>query len=226
MKEYPILFSAPMIRAILNGSKTQTRRIMHKNQPPVDAVQFIGADNKPTGEFGLCLEHKRVIDKHVICPLGYIGDQLWVREAWRVSDLFNDFAPRDLPVGVIASFEADDGDGLSGKLRPSIFMPRWASRIDLRITQVGVEKLQDISDEDALAEGIVKVYCGVTGADIYAHFGAIAVNSEAEKIMVDVNFIAETAKKAFEKLWVSINGQKSWDANPWVWGVEFERLKP
>ncbi len=145
MKERPILFSAPMVLALLAGTKTQTRRLI-KPQPMVRPIGWGTFDDNP---------RMRTLS----CPYGQPGDRLWVREAWAVPFQFNDRAPFDLPGGVTQKmyFRAD-GDpshaGNAGKWRPSIHMPRWASRISLEVTNVRVERLQDISESDAVAEGV------------------------------------------------------------------------
>lgn len=178
MKERPILFSAPMVRAILEGRKTQTRRVI-KPQPE----SHLDPDSvKGAWESGF-------ID--VKCPYGQPGDRLWVREtfAW-------------LPDGLNADqnhgryhYRAD-GD-LAVKWQPSIHMPRIASRITLRIKDVRVERLQDISDADALAEGVDQTNTSIRGY----------------------------AAERFKRLWSSINGADSWHSNPWVWVIEFKKVE-
>lgn len=196
-KERPILFSAPMVRAILEGRKTQTRRVVKQqphaaNDPQHAALRGAGwvwmaHDDRPsytfaTGDFR--------------CPYGAPGDRLWVRETW---------AKAESPL-IDETFYRADGevDGRQRafsyvkrepRWRPSIHMPRWASRIDLEVTGVHVERLQDISEADALAEGVAP---------------------EAP----------DECALAFRRLWESINGPDSWAADPWVWVVEFKRIKP
>lgn len=188
MAERPILFSAPMVRAILNGTKTQTRRVV-KPQP----VATRGS-KKPWCS---------IEDLLKTCPYGQPGDRLWVRESgWERPER----TPRMMREGADTwepyYYDADgwiDEDHADFKRwgfrrRPSIHMPRWASRIDLEITAVRVERLQDISEPDAKAEG------------------------------VDPQFLL--ARTGFVSLWESINGTASWDENPWVWVIEFKRVKP
>jgi hypothetical protein len=178
MKERGILFSAPMVRALLDGSKTQTRRILKPNPNATET-------RTPAGMVPLC-------------PYGKVGDRLWVREAWRTVAEADALPPRDLAPAHRLWFEANsDNQPGFGRLRPGMFMPRWASRITLEITGVRVERLQDISEADALAEGC------------------------AAKHTADAEY---NARKAYAVLWESINGGGSWDANPWVWVVEFRRL--
>jgi hypothetical protein len=167
MKERPILFSGPMVRAILEGRKTQTRRIV-KPQP-------------------LCIASGEWIMNGSACKYGKPGDRLWVRETW--------WAPRDDVRGeykreYIKYAATLDGMG-QPTWKPSIHMPRWASRINLEVVSVRVERLQNISEEDARAEGIWQPNWPLS----------------------------------WRQLWESINGAGSWEANPWVWVVEFKRIE-
>lgn len=196
MKERPILFSGPMVRALLAGTKTQTRRVV-KPQPRILA-----------GELMCWKDDALTDDQMAACsPYGQPGDRLWVREA-------HCFCPRSpsmekwshTPEEARVVYGADDLmlTGPYGlwrpKMRPSIHMPRWASRITLEVTGVRVERLQDISTSDAEAEGWP---------------GPDAENS-----------ISSTYPIAwYSKLWEEINGPGSWTANPWVWCVSFRRLE-
>ena len=176
MKEHPILFSGPMVRAILEGRKTQTRRVMKLNMDG-------GVYSEPR------------------CPDGVPGDRLWVRETW--ADVRWMQEPEHFPNGV--SYRADcSADSLKlaehygVRWKPSIHMPRWASRITLEVTEVRAQRLQDITEEDARAEG---VNCAVGG------------------------FITTNPVNAFHGLWDYINGKRApWDSNPWVWAVTFRRV--
>jgi len=193
MREIPVLFNGAMVRAILDDRKTQTRRIIKPQ--PVHVVPFIGRDDKPTYEFGLCMEYERVITQHVRSPLGKPGDRLWVRETWCLNHPEYEHAkpPTPRPVrddGRFAYYRATDDyvefdEGAGWK--PSIHMPRWAARLFADVLDVRIERLQDISEEDARAEG----------------FG-----SRAE----------------FLAAWASIYGQKSVDANHWVLATTFRRV--
>jgi hypothetical protein len=182
MKDHPILFSAPMVRALLDGSKTQTRRVVKPMHLPF--VENLTA-NFLDGKWG-----ERPM------PYGQPGDRLWVREAW---------APiRDGAKN--AWYRADmceatlNGAPPGFRWRPSIHMPRWASRITLEVTGVRVERLVDISEADAIREGV--------SADKYAYKG-----------------LDRAYSRAFSDLWENINGPGSWEANPWVWVIEFKRLE-
>jgi len=175
MKERPILFSAPMVRAILDGSKTQTRRIV-KSQ------------------------------SNICCPFGKPGDRLWVRETFQgpLFDSDNSKCCVYRADGGEAPEYVDADDNLRQGWKPSIFMPRWASRITLEITGVRVERLQDISASDCYAEGC---------------FRPDQLKSLGSEVTTRDN-----ARGAYRKLWESINGADSWDANPWVWVVEFKAI--
>jgi hypothetical protein len=181
MKERPILFSGPMVRAILDGKKTQTRRVV-KPQPVWVAepnAPFKTTDADPNGMIN--------------CQYGYSGDRLWVRETFMPMPHLN----------AKAFYRASD-QLVGGKWKPSIHMPRKLSRIMLEITGIRVERLQDISESDAIAEG-VNVHPD--------HYGRPR-NSIYSPV------------QAYRDLWESINGPLSWDANPWVWVIEFRRINP
>ena len=183
MKERPILFSAPMVRAILDGRKTQTRRIVkQKHLPFLENI---------TGNF---LDGKW--DQRPF-PYGKPGDRLWVRETFCYHD--------DLAMYL---YKADDVTCC--KWKPSIHMPRNASRILLEITGVRVERLQDISEEDAIAEGCIKFPFE---------------DDHAYTFYDDDKTGHATHTGAYRKLWESLNGPGSWDLNPWVWVVEFKILE-
>ncbi len=199
MKERPILFSAPMVRAILDGSKTQTRRVFKQKNGGI----WPNRNDLP----GM-----RQILRN--CPYGQHGDRLWVREAF--ADLRGTgIEHRPDPSGPLKryAFAADYPPGSNGdearkefgvKWKPSIHMPRAASRITLEITGVRVERLQDISEDDALAEG-----CSSTAI----------VHEDGE------DYTGHYASEEYQDLWESINGPGSWVANPWVWAVSFKRVE-
>ncbi|WP_039027481.1 hypothetical protein [Pseudomonas aeruginosa] len=211
MKERPILFSGPMVRAILEGRKTVTRRVVN---PQPDFLGSMVDPNTPfkTLDAGL---HARIT-----CPHGQPGDRLWVREAWAADAQVDAIAPHDLSQGEPIWYPADLSvrqTGCSmiskGRGRPSIHMPRWASRILLEITAVRVERLQDISEEQAEAEGVERPE-NITNVEVWD-------GTEREL------FNAMNQPRArFRRLWSDINGSESWDANPWVWVVEFKQVTP
>ena len=196
MKERPILFSGPMVKAILDGSKTQTRRGVKQDREGL-------LDCKPTpawDAFWQC----------VACPYGKPGDRLWVRETWSADAWFDGHAPNDIPdsayIAYVSGRHAVAWPAAMGKVRASIHMPRWASRILLEVTDVRVERAQDISEADAQAEGV-------------------KVDGNGHAVRDDVVNVGG-ARTAFAELWESINGAGSWAANPWVWVVEFRRAEP
>ena len=202
IKERPILFSAAMVRAILEGRKTVTRRVV-KAQPRSKA---------DIGSYGLgqpFIRNTEVTKPNPECPYGRPGDRLWVREAWAADAQLDAVAPCDLSRGEPILYPADGVTRTSGcsmisagRVRPSIHMPRWASRILLELTDVRVERLHDISEEQSEAEGI--------------YFLRAAPDFDETL----------TAKQLYEILWDHINGNGAWGANPWVWVVEFNRVTP
>ena len=190
MKCYPILFSAEMVRAILADRKTQTRRVMKPQPGQLAGSDYVDGAWYAEDEYG---------DSHPIrCPYGEAGDRLWVRETWRAVELDSGLD------GVlfrgdnqVANSNCKHGD----KWRPSIFMPRWASRITLENVGVRLERVQDISHEDATAEGVEDVDHAPYGFPIHSY-----------------------AVANFRVLWDQINAKRGfpWASNPWVWVVKFE----
>lgn len=236
MKERPILFSGPMVRAILEGSKTMTRRVV-KPQPPTVFVPeegFVFCD-----EEGIVWGRQRVltgcgsidvdafpfpsIDSPIPCPYGQPGDRMWVRETFGIFDSAGNERT------VVYRADGDDGPGTwlevpedkyfnddyfpaDERWRPSIHMPRWASRITLEITDVRVERVQEITEKDSALEGTLECdglfdeaeYCRLT--------------KEMGDAMGDLT-------PAFRQLWDSINGKTHpWESNPWVWVISFKRI--
>jgi hypothetical protein len=171
MKERPILFSTPMVQAILEGRKTQTRRVIKPQPEP--------------------LEDGFMLPLHPDCPYGYIGDRLWVRETFAYHHTGRLFYKADIPVVCHKNW----------KWKPPIFMPRSASRITLEITDIRVERLQDITRSDIYAEGLI-------------------VPQEHQEDY------KEYLLNAWIELWDSINAKKHpWQSNPYVWVVEFKRIE-
>lgn len=222
-KERPILFSAPMVRAILEGRKTITRRIAKPWQQPnreEDGTWFAVAQRDRRYGFGVsgadAGECARALAQSGCCPYGSIGDRLWVREAWAADAQLDAIAPRELSRGEPIFYPADGVTRTSGcsmispgRGRPSIHMPRWASRILLEITAVRVERLQDITYEDAVAEGVHR-------ARGCREWTATYEGGTCHKYPIP----------AFRNLWTGINGPRALDANPWVWVVEFKQVTP
>jgi hypothetical protein len=222
MKERGMLFSKPMVLALLDGSKTQTRRLCKLPDnaqevqywaPPSGKSQPGWAD--PGVNYWTPDPNGETSSNHLdTSPYGQPGDRLWVREAWRAHVSHDHVPPRDIPVGAVLLFEADADKHKfpwAGKYRPPMFMPRWASRIDLEITGVRVERLQDITESDAIAEGIQPIIESDGPNYFTAHIDGWNLNSS-------------TALGAYQMLWEWINGAGSWDKNPWVWVIEFRRI--
>lgn len=208
-----MIFNAEMVRAILDGRKTQTRRIM-KVQPSdgfhpthngydldlnahwytpgvVDKNGYLQPAKKDV--FGVADENEGYT-----CPFGAVGDRIWVRET------FSPVPDHEEPAGCSALLYAADGNGSYGKWTPSILMPRWASRLTLEITGVRVERLNSISQEDAQAEGMELTGWRPTYSD------------------PDSGGEVWTPYDNFAQLWESIYGEGSWHANTWVWVIEFK----
>lgn len=206
MKERPILFSGPMVRAILEGRKTQTRRPIRGVPPGITDVRNWGSldpmasDPSLWGFWGCegfdAAQPHNCLDFEARCPFGAPGDRLWVRETWSEEDVHE------------ISYRATDKNPGLLNWRPSIHMPRWASRITLEVTGVGVERLQDISQEDAQEEGI----------------RGPLIDPELDRMVGGQ--IGVMPREAFARGWDHINGKRApWDSNPWVWVVSFRRTR-
>jgi hypothetical protein len=195
-----------MVRAILDGRKSQTRRAVKPQPRGEPEVWLINA----SGEF--CARTAGNEWLPVRCPYGVPGDLLWVREEFSGWWCYDKTPPscwnRDGRIWYWADGEPSDGDWTLPK--PSIHMPRWASRITLRVTEIRVERLQEISEEDAIAEGAPR-----GGFDEDGRFYENPVGPDRG-----------SHRCGFAALWEHINGPSSWDANPWVWVVGFERTNP
>lgn len=205
MNEKPILFNRGMVRAILEGRKTQTRRVVKG-----EALRWLEQFNP---EF--------VADPdNSLSPYGYTGDQLWVRETWSTSGSFDGIKPSELMSD--PAFSKDDIRYRAAvmradpyyKWRPSIFMPRWASRISLTINNLRVERLNQITNDDAIAEGLHDV-----------ELISVTDPNDTRKLIMEP--CSGFALQEFEQLWESINGKRGygWETNPWVWVIEFELTK-
>lgn len=207
MADRPILFSAPMVRAILDGRKTMTRRIVRLHRHHDIAIQSVGTPLGDEWRYEETTGRGRACGV-VPCPFGAPGDRLWVRERFAALDEHgNRCAPRDAAFALLADGAQVFRDGsyfpglphyAAGAFdrimwRPSIHMPRWAARVELELLAVRVERLQSITEADAQAEGV-------------------------EPIQMD----GGSYLPRFEGLWDSINGKRApWASNPWVWVVEF-----
>lgn len=197
MRERPIFFSSPMVRAILSGAKTQTRRVVkvrcHSICENDDGKLWPWSEDVELAE-----------DFWHPCPFGEPGDRLWVREAFihEPADYCWE-ASASIPCRpALTVYRADhEGDTRGAGWKPSIHMPRWASRITLEITDVRVERLQDISEADAKAEGVSMPDGTPTPPDFWSY------------------------QQEFRHLWEQIHGGGSWEKNPWVWVIEFKKLE-
>jgi hypothetical protein len=215
MREHPILFNDAMVRAILAGQKTQTRRVI-KGAPCNKEAYLLGL-HQPTMTWGI---HRDVEDDGGVwkgqCPFGQPGDRLWVRETFccvhgqphlgglpHPSDLVHFRADMNAAAVELSILKA---------WKPSIHMPRAYCRNLLDIAVVRIERLQDISEADAIAEGI-------EGGNRWLHgWRNYFIDTDAHGWTSPID--------SFRSLWGSINGPASWSANPWVWVVEFKRVKP
>jgi hypothetical protein len=232
MTERPIIFSAPMVRAILAGTKTQDRRVV-KPQPQwvnENAGSWIaigeGGMAGPRSDW-LHWRGERIVPNDPRCPYGQPGDRLWVREAWQA--FFDDEVQADRPRGPrhtmgqparpdrksFVFYKADGPgpvhpDGFQALWNSPLHLPRKYSRITLEVTAIRVERLRDISEADAIAEGVIEhqTLCP----------GTRACNVDGGPMM------ACGPITAYRALWESINGPNSWEANPWVWAIEFKRV--
>ena len=224
MKERAIIFSAPMVRAILEGRKTQTRRVL-KSQPGCvhDGEPYWAVGGYRVWSYrGITDVLRMGTVNPQRCPFGTVGERLWVRETWGPCRGVGDSHPIAIADATYACFPdgsqkfksgeyCHHGSPVTGswptgyKWRPSIHMPRWASRITLEIAGVKVERLNEITGSDCANEGI----CGQIGSP--RSYGVVTESF---------------AREQFQRIWESINGPGSWDANPWVWVIEFRLTEP
>lgn len=214
-KERPLLFTDVMVRALLAGTKTQTRRIVkfpvRKGRHgfyTAESLAHAFSISEPNGHAALEILAS-------CCPYGAVGDRFWLREAYRTIKAFDHLKPSEIlarhqnpPLEYIA--DGDEKGNYSdrtvlGRSRHAPFMPRWASRLTLEIASIRVERLQDISEADALAEGVGPV--------------------QLLRLTNGQQMPIENAKHLFERLWESIHGPDSWAQNPWVWAIEFRRIE-
>ena len=247
MTERPILFSAPMVRAILDGTKTQTRRVATGA-----ALDWLSGPSGFNAEFV-------ALPENGLCPYGQPGDRLWVRETSRAHELTDKEAEADTfgvierlglevpPCGLDGVVYAADNAfreiensreaserwmkmnayrGMQGATVPAIHMPRWASRITLEVTGVRVERLQDTSEADALAEGISRLAPPAPPHE-WSGLNRFTLNGMGSGFCAgSVSWNSPTAEALYLRLWEDINGPGSWEANPWVWVVEFKWVQP
>ena len=212
MTDRPILFNAPMVRALLEGRKTQTRLIAKITAimgnrvsvfPPEELIEL------EEGEFRRGVMHYASTGAlSGPYPVGYaVGDRLWVREAWRAQDCYDDLAPSQFGGEEGVRYEADGvfgawtfGPRKAGRYRDARYMPRWASRLTLTVTDVRVQRLQDISAADCRAEG----------------------HQTIPWMSADPQVHDDAARDWYMDLWNSLNGPGAWEANPWVVALTFD----
>ncbi len=224
MQEHPLLMQGPLVRATLEGRKTQTRRPL-RNQPPsgYHLVRVCG----PWAEFEN--DGPTLAKYSTKSPLGEAGDRLWVRETWGIGArpcpveggregieyrADEGFQEDDISLLPLYSVDPPEGHTLDEYCkrgwRPSIHMPRWACRLVLPLVSVRVERVQDITDEDAEAEGI-REWAKTDPKLCALRAAGFAVPSRP--------------KFLFRLCWISIYGEGSWDANPWVWVAEWKEIE-
>lgn len=216
MKERPIIFSRPMVQAIYGGNKIQTRRLVNP-QPEVDGewVSWGGLtvhkSSNPrlkylpfSNQIAFTPYHGEASSRGSKSSFGVPGDRLWVRETWAAHQQYDHHKPSDIPGGEViwytptprGEIERMEDGGFRGKWRPSIHMPKWAARLWLEVTGVRVQRLQEITEKDAKAEG------------------------------VGPNLGMGEWVRAFRNLWDNLNKKRApWSSNPWVWVVEFRKLE-
>ena len=221
MADRPILFSAPMVRALLDGRKTQTRRALKEDA--VLCLVLLGRDV-------LMASTNR---KLLPCAP---GDRLWVREAWRAWAEFDKLPPRSIPPGADVQYLADDPlSPWVSRYRHARFMPRWASRLTLTVTDVRVERLRDISEADAIAEGATSrpACSGSASRDEgwsmdWSRVGTLSLWAMVPPGSPRLNPLKESdiclrdPQMAFANYWNSLHGPDAWDANPWVAAISFD----
>ena len=211
----PMLYSGEMVRALLRDRdpKTQTRRL-------VKGVFQVDGNDCIRDVDGLPSRLDMAPENWDLCPYGQPGDRLLVRETFAMAREYDQLPPSSLvpvfdPTGALATpsilYRADVREKLNkwGRWRPSIHLPNWASRITLEIVSVRVERLQDISEADAMAEGCEK---GMTAAQIIERTAGLPRLA--------------SYFSGYRNLWERINGPGSWDANPWIWAIAFKRVTP
>ena len=232
MKERGLLFTGPMVRALQAGRKTQTRRVVKwipgargegrlvrlPRQGSCVYLDFDGVPGlgwRPVGSGPTePWPAKRIGEA---CPYGGPGGRLWVRETWAGDDMCGVVYRADHPDADIRNGDLDDGEQQLRRWRPSIFMPRWASRITLEITEVRVQRVQDITEEDVKAEGV-----RVVGGCAFGKM--LGVDIGGDWLGMQEGDDPSAYPKAFASLWDTINAKRGypWEGNPWVWAITFK----
>lgn len=242
-RERPIPFTVPMVQAVEAQRKTQTRRVMVP-QPVYNSVvdRWVWPRSKT---HQITLDHDAPYQPEVLafCPYGKVGDHLWVRETWATVKTLDHLAPSQIwqhdrpPALYYAAWTGAARESPSrGKWRPPMFMPHWASRIDLENVSIRVERVQDISEADVLAEGVGPYR--LAWWDGFVRLGDQRVHTQrmvspdspgdAPDDLEHAEFqtYEQPAREQFKALWNQINGPRGygWDSNPWVWAIEFKQL--
>lgn len=224
-KERPILFKGPLVRAILEGRKTVTRRPVRCDCVHRGRLTYDEHGSRKWWHQGTGIQHA--------CPYGVQGDRLWVRETWRVWDCLRGATEGDvvrgklrypMPEYVEWRADCDDPNYCEDPWRPSIFMPRWACRLLLEVTEVRVERLQEITPEEVHAEGIPGMVCG--------RYQCRYCNGQGHNlsypICTNCKGTGDDELGHWQRGWDDINGKRegcTWEDNPWVWVVRFKRLE-
>ncbi|WP_312112024.1 hypothetical protein [Pantoea septica] len=237
MTERPIIFNADMVRAVLNGSKTQTRRVIQSAAKNMQArghevISHRAPGDKWYGDYVYSMRDRSGVWQDFTneqflakCPFGAVGDRLWVRETFATLEpgSYEPVTPCDGYAQVVRYAASDrlansDRDVRGFNWRPSIHMPRWASRITLEITGVRVERLQDISHRDACREGLFR-------EEYNWRENEFPLDDIAYRTSPTAKTRFSCPKQCFQELWESIYKPESWQANPWVWVIEFRRVE-
>lgn len=228
MKERGMNFNGEMVRAILDGRKTQTRRPIKWKQTRFTEI----GEREDGSKWPWSEDAEHACDFWHPCPFGAVGDRIWVRETFCTVDDTQYGGGKWVDYRATPKFEASHpagwdcapNDAEALKWRPSIHMPRWASRILLEITDVRVERLNAISEEDAQSEGVhTEVWDQTVVARNYAARDEFfQFWSEDMPHYVEMN---QLYRSSFTSLWESIYGAENWLANPWVWVISFERVE-
>lgn len=233
VKERPIIFSGEMVKAILDGKKTMTRRVVKSGFiGQYEHAHIINQSSDKSRE-GKAYFYDKPVGSMVLSsqlvsnPYGNIGDRLWVRETHHVVGGIADYEIEEIKQGLhdikkFVSYKADGyGNPCDGGWTTPMFMPRWASRILLEIIDIRVERLQDISEADALKEGIRNYNFEMEDSpDTYVGYTHLQKDDGKSTLY-------KTPAIAFERLWDTLNAKKGypWSSNPWVWAIEFKVIE-
>lgn len=229
----PLLASPELVPPIIAEIKTETRRLrglkkINENPDRYSLIEMVYFDQSQQ-YYAAFLDDETGEDVTIKSPFGFRGDRLWIRENWFVDKKYNKIKPTDLPIRTeqtthgdqsfrvrcfyAADFIGKELPGNAGKFRPSIHLPRWYSRVTLEILDLYVERLHDITEESAVAEGVSKAWQDANG--IFWH--------EHEKTAKVVGGHGDY-KTGFQAVWTKLNGGHSWKRNPWVWVIKFKKI--